>query len=97
MKRKTSREKRLSANKSRVTSPSPKKKTRWDDNPGDQNTSNVSAPDPSKNLNVSGPEPKKQRISLTTSGVRPSIPQSRSPRGSENTHERRAQPSPTAR
>ena len=38
MKRKTSKEKRLSANKSRVTSPSPKKK-KWDDSSQEDSSS----------------------------------------------------------
>lgn len=83
MKRKTSKEKRLSANKSRVTSPSPKKK-KWDDSSQEDSSSSQAhlkpaAPAPK----IPTQEPRKQRISLTTTSNRPSIPMSRSPRGSE--------------
>lgn len=68
MQRTNSSEKRLSANKARVTSPSPKKK-RWDDS-GNQEEEKpapklVAAPKIVENEN------KKQKISLTSPAMRP--------------------------
>jgi hypothetical protein len=80
MKRKSSSEKRLSANKSRLASPSPSKRRKWDENDQEEQ---VPAP------RSAGPQPKipsqdskKQKISLTNpSGLKvpPNVPQPRSP------------------
>ena len=51
MQRKSSKEKRLSANKSRITSPSPKKK-KWDDNSNEESSTS------SQHAKPAGPTPK---------------------------------------
>lgn len=83
MQRTNSSEKRLSANKSRVTSPSPKKK-RWDDS-GSQEEEKVAPP---KLVPAAKPvenDAKKQKISLTTPNMRPPmIPHSKAPAQSNN-------------
>lgn len=69
MQRTNSSEKRLSANKSRVTSPSPKKK-RWDDT-GSQEEEKPAPPKLAPAPKPAEPENKKQKISLTTPNMRP--------------------------
>jgi ATP-dependent DNA ligase len=70
MQRTNSSEKRLSANKSRVTSPSPKKK-RWEDSgQEEEKPAPKLAPAPAPVLKPAESE-KKQKISLTTPNMRP--------------------------
>ncbi len=70
MQRNNSSEKRLSANKSRVTSPSPKKK-RWDDSgQEEEKPASKLAPAPAPAPKPAESE-KKQKISLTTPNMRP--------------------------
>jgi ATP-dependent DNA ligase len=72
MQRTNSSEKRLSANKSRVTSPSPKKK-RWEDSGQEEEKPApklAPAPAPAPVLKPAESE-KKQKISLTTPNMRP--------------------------
>jgi len=72
MQRKSSSEKRLSANKSRVTSPSPKKK-RWDDSNNESQSEEKPASKLVPMVKPPESEQKKQKISLTTASVRPPL------------------------